>query len=135
MRYKAFFCALLLVGLSLTALAQTSRGTVSGTINDPTNAVISGASVTLTSTATTITRSTVTNGDGLYRFDAVDLGTYTVKFASSGFGSITKSNVAVSANLTSTVDAQLTPGGQELSVDVTSESGALLQTDRAFRAS
>ncbi|MEP7336603.1 MAG: carboxypeptidase regulatory-like domain-containing protein [Acidobacteriota bacterium] len=133
MKFKAIYCALLLVCLSLTAWAQTSRGTVSGTVNDPAGAVIAGASVVLTNIETTITRSTVTNGDGLYRFDAVDLGTYTIKFTSSGFGSITKSNVVVSANLTATVDAQLAPGAQELSVDVTAESGALLQTEAPVR--
>lgn len=133
MKFKAVFVALLLIGLSLTAFAQTSRGTVSGTITDPAGAVISGGSVVLTNTATTVSRSTVTNGEGLYRFDAVDLGTYTIKFTASGFGAITKSNVVVSANLTSTVDTQLAPGGQELSVDVTSESGALLQTEAPVR--
>jgi len=133
MKFRSFYCALLLVGLSLTAWAQTSRGTVSGTVNDSTGAVISGASVVLTNIETTVTRSTVTNNDGFYRFDAVDLGTYTIKFTSAGFGAITKSNVVVSANLTSTVDTQLAPGTQELSVDVTAESGALLQTEAPVR--
>ncbi|HMX28763.1 MAG TPA: TonB-dependent receptor, partial [Blastocatellia bacterium] len=133
MKFKAFLFVLALVGLSLTALAQTSRGTVSGTVTDQTGAVIAGANVELTNTATTVKRTTVSNGEGLYRFDAVDLGTYTIKFTASGFGALTKSNVVVSANLTSTVDSQLAPGSQELSVDVTADSGALLQTEAPVR--
>ncbi|HEX9002253.1 MAG TPA: carboxypeptidase regulatory-like domain-containing protein, partial [Blastocatellia bacterium] len=133
MKFKAVLFALALFSLSLTAFAQTSRGTVSGTVTDATGAVITGASVELTNTATSVTRSTVTNGEGYYRFDAVDLGTYTIKFNATGFGSINKSNVVVSANLTSTVDTQLAPGTQELSVDVTAESGALLQTEAPVR--
>ena len=131
MKFKA---VLFLLVMSVTAFAQTSRGTVSGTITDSTGAVISGANVVLTNTATTVSRSTVANSEGFYRFDAVDLGTYTIKITASGFGATNKSNIVVSANLTATVDAQLSPGTQEVSVDVTAESGALLQTDAPVRA-
>ena len=130
MKFKA---VLFLLVMSVTAFAQTSRGTVSGTITDSTGAVISGANVVLTNTATTVSRSTVANSEGFYRFDAVDLGTYTIKITASGFGATNKSNIVVSANLTATVDAQLSPGTQEVSVDVTAESGALLQTDAPVR--
>ena len=133
MKIKAVLCLFALLCLSLTAFAQTSRGTVSGTITDQTGAVISGANVVLTNTATTVSRSTVANSEGFYRFDAVDLGTYTIKVSAAGFGAITKSNLVVSANLTSTIDAQLSPGTQEVSVDVTAESGALIQTEAPVR--
>lgn len=133
MKMKAVLCSFVLLCLSLTAFAQTSRGTVSGTVTDPTGAVISGANVVLTNTATTVSRSTIANSEGFYRFEAVDLGTYTIKVKASGFGGITKSNVIVSANLTSTIDAQLSPGTQEVSVDVTAESGALIQTEAPVR--
>jgi hypothetical protein len=133
MQSKALNITLLLIALSFTTFAQTSRGTVSGVVTDATGAVISGASVVLTNKATTVSRSTVTNDEGFYRFDAVDLGTYTVKFNATNFGAITKSNIVVSANLTSSVDAQLSPGTQELTVDVTAETGALLQTEAPVR--
>ncbi len=133
MKSKALFLVLALCCWAVTGLAQTSRGTVSGTVTDPTGAVIAGASVTLTNTGTTVSRSTITTGEGVFRFDAVDLGNYTIKFTANGFGTVVKSNIAVSANLTSTVDTQLSPGGQEMSVDVTAESGALLQTEAPVR--
>ncbi len=133
MKIKAVVFLLALFSLSLTAFGQTSRGTVSGTITDSAGSVVSGASVVLTNTATTVSRSTITNGEGFYRFDAVDLGNYTVRFEATGFGAVTKSNIIVNANLTSTVDAQLAPGTQELSVDVTAESGALIQTEAPVR--
>ncbi len=133
MKIKAAIFTLILFCLAVTGFAQTSRGTVSGTITDPTGAVISGASIVLTNTATTVSRSTVTNEEGFYRFDAVDLGTYTLKATASGFGATTKTQIVVSANLTSTVDAQLAPGATEVSVDVTAESGALLQTEAPVR--
>jgi len=122
-----------LFGFSLMAAAQTSRGTVSGIVTDPTEAVIPGATVTLTNVETDVTRDSVTNGEGVYRFDAVDLGTYNVVITSTGFGSLTKTSVIVNANQTSSVDAQLAPGGQNISVDVTAESGAALQTEAPVR--
>src|SRR5262249_27183515 len=124
MKIKALVFALTLVTWSLTASRETSRGAVSAAVTDPTGAVISGAGVRLTSVATSVSRSTVTNGDGLYRFDAVDLDTYSIKFTSPGFGPVVKNNIVVSANQTASVDAQLAPGTQELTVDVTAESGA-----------
>ncbi len=133
MQARALNVTFLLLVVSLAVFAQTSRGTVSGVITDSTGAVITGASIVLTNTATSVSRSTVTNKDGVYRFDAVDLGTYTVKFNATNFGVVNKSNIVVSANLTSTVDAELSPGTQELTVDVTAETGALLQTEAPVR--
>src|SRR5215468_2254989 len=133
MKIKSLVFALTLISLSLTASAQTSRGTVSGVVTDQTGAVVSGAGVTLTSAATSVSRSTVTNGEGFYRFDAVDLDTYSIKITAPGFGAVVKNNIVVSANQTASVDAQLAPGSQELTVDVTAESGALLQTEAPVR--
>ena len=133
MKIKSLVITLTLVGLSLTASAQTSRGTVSGVVTDQTGAVVSGAGVVITNAATSVSRSTVTNGEGFYRFDAVDLDTYTIKFTAPGFGAVVKNNIVVSANQTASVDAQLAPGTQELTVDVTAESGASLQTEAPVR--
>jgi outer membrane receptor protein involved in Fe transport len=124
---------LLLLFCSLTGLAQTSRGTVSGLVNDSSGAVIANAIVTLTNNETGVSRSTVSNGEGLYRFDAVDLGTYTVKISASGFGAITKTNIIVNANQIAQIDAQLSPGTTEVAIDITAESGASLQTEAPVR--
>ena len=133
MKVRALWVVGAVLGLSLMCAAQTSRGTVSGVITDPTGAVITGANVTLTNTATTVSRTTTTNEEGFYRFDAVDLGNYTVTIAAAGFGTVDKTNVTVNANQTSTVDAQLTPGGQQITIDVVAEAGAALQTEAPVR--
>ena len=133
MKTQIFRLIFLLFSLSLTAFAQTSRGTVSGIVADQTAAVIPGAAITLTNNETGVIRTTVTNGEGLYRFDAVELGTYSVKVSSNNFGTVVKNNIVVSANQSTQIDAQLLPGSQELAVDVTTESGALLQTEAPVR--
>ena len=124
---------ILILLLSFIAAAQTSRGTVSGIVADATGAVIAGATVTLTNIETGVSRSTVANGEGLYRFDAVDLGTYTVRITANGFGAITKNNIPISANQIAQVDAALSPGTQEIAVDITAETGASLQTEAPVR--
>ncbi len=118
---------------AFTVNAQTSRGTVSGTVIDPNGAVVVGATITLTSAATSVSRTTTSNSEGFYRFDAVELGTYSAAFTGSGFGELTKTNVVVSAGQTSTVNAQLQLGGQQAVVNVTAEAGALLQTEAPVR--
>jgi hypothetical protein len=123
-------CAFLFQALTF---AQTSRGTVSGIVTDPNGAVVSGATVTLTNTQTNVARTATSNEDGAYRFDAVELGTYSVKVASSGFGELSKTNIEVRANQISTVDTQLQPGGQNIVIDVTAEAGAILQTEAPVR--
>ncbi|MCP9496634.1 MAG: carboxypeptidase regulatory-like domain-containing protein [Pyrinomonadaceae bacterium MAG19_C2-C3] len=119
--------------LAPASFAQTSRGTVSGTLTDETGAVIPNASVTLTNTATNVARTTTANEEGFYRFDAVDLGTYFVQIAASNFGTVTRTGVIVNANQTSTIDAQLTIGTQAETVEVTATSGELLQTEAPVR--
>jgi Carboxypeptidase regulatory-like domain/TonB-dependent Receptor Plug Domain len=133
MKIKALMLTAMLLVLAPLAQAQTSRGTVSGSVADTTGAVIPGATVTLTNTDTTLSRTAVTNDEGFYRFDAVDLGTYSLGIAASGFGTVTKTGVIVNANQTSAVDAQLAPGEQQVTVDVVSEAGAALQTEAPVR--
>ncbi|MGH9751168.1 MAG: TonB-dependent receptor domain-containing protein, partial [Blastocatellia bacterium] len=130
---KSLMLAAMLLLITASAMSQTSRGTVSGIVSDPNGAVVPGAAITLTSDQTGVSRTTTSNSEGVYRFDAVDPGSYSVKIAATGFGNLNKTNIVVSANQVAQVDAQLAPGGQTLSVDVTAESGALLQTEAPVR--
>ncbi|MGH9913798.1 MAG: carboxypeptidase-like regulatory domain-containing protein, partial [Pyrinomonadaceae bacterium] len=98
MKIKSLLSTALLLILSISTQSQTSRGTVSGTVLDVNGAVIPGANVVLTNQETGIERTTISNGDGFYRFDAVDPGTYTVKIGAPGFGDSTKTGIVVSAN-------------------------------------
>src|ERR1043165_6798120 len=133
MKVRALTFLVMLFCLSMAVSAQTSRGTVSGTLTDPNGAVIAGATVTLTSIQTTVARTTTTNNEGLFRFDAVDPGAYSIKFDASGFGDVTKTNVPVSAGQVADVSTALSPGGQQVVVDVTADAGALLQTEAPVR--
>jgi len=116
-----------------TAWPQTSRGTVTGTLKDPNGGVIPAASITLTNVDTNVSRTTTTNGEGFYRFDAVDLGTYKMAFTAGGFSNLERTDVRVTANQTAVVDVDLKVGGVEASVSVVEEPGVLLQTEAPVR--
>jgi len=128
---------MVIVALLLTQFAiqaQTSRGIVSGTVTDPNGAVVAGAEVVLTNEATNVERTISTSSGGFYRFDAVDLGTYSVRVTASGFARTTKTGVPVSANQTSSVDIGVSVGEQEVTVEVTGDAGIQLQTESAVRS-
>src|SRR5258707_7193655 len=81
---KRMFPLAAALALAVAAQAQTSRGTVTGTILDASGAVIAGARVTLTGVDTGVRLSTDSNQACVYRFDAVDLGVYELKVVRPG---------------------------------------------------
>ena len=133
MKSRVLLLAVALISFSFATMAQTSRGTVVGTVTDQNGAVIPGANVTLTGVATKVSRTTVANDEGFYRFDAVDLGFYSLEISAPTFGAVTKTGVEVRANQISDGSASLAPGSQAVTVDVTADSAALLQTETPVR--
>jgi Carboxypeptidase regulatory-like domain len=108
---RFFSLTMFLLALLLTAsTAQTSRGALTGTVTDSTGALVTNASVTITQTETNVSRKTTTNASGLYRFDAVDLGTYTVSAEAGGFSTEKKTGIEVQAARTANVDFSLKVG-------------------------
>ena len=113
---------------------QTSRGTLTGTVADNSGAVISNATVKITQQATGVSRQTTTNSAGLYRFDAVDLGTYTVSAQATGFATQEKAGVAIESAHTTALDFQMKVGGGSEVVTVEASSAQLaLQTSEHVR--
>src|ERR1700721_100050 len=73
-------------GGALPVQAQsTSSGTVAGSVTDQTGAVVAGATVTVTDTATHSARTTTTNAAGRYAYVDVNPGTYTIEVTKPGF--------------------------------------------------
>jgi len=115
---RSVFGLLLLALMCVTAIAQTSRGTLTGTVTDSSGAVVSNANVKITEGATGITRQTTTNEAGIYRFDAVDLGIYTVSVQAAGFSGSAKSGVQIQASHVSSIDFALKVGAAQETVTV-----------------
>jgi len=125
-----FLSAGVLLCLSLPAYPQSDRGVLTGTVTDSSGAVIPGASVTATNTATNVSASTVTTEGGFYAIPALQPGTYKVRVELTGFKAYEQSQVVIAAATTVRVDAKLEIGQISESVEVTS-SAARLQTENS----
>jgi hypothetical protein len=106
----------------ITLQAQTSRGTVTGLIADPSAATVANAKVELKNTETNVVRTSTSNDSGLYRFDAVDPGTYQVSTAASGFKNMQTTPFAVAGGQVASMDIKLEIGSVSNTVDVTEVS-------------
>jgi outer membrane receptor protein involved in Fe transport len=133
--FRLYFAAvsLLLMALSSATFAQTSKGFIVGNITDPNGAVVANATVKITNTETGVTRETVSQRDGSYRLDAVDPGTYRVEVAARGFKTAAVENVIVAASQTTETSFQLEVGSPTEVVEVSAESGVILQTEDGSR--
>jgi hypothetical protein len=121
------------LGLALSAQAQTSRGTVTGTVFDPSGAAVGGASVSLTGVNTGVKLSTESNAAGIYRFDAVDLGVYQLQASHPGFRTFLGDGINVEANRATTFDPRLEVGAAETRIEVNGESSEVLTKDSPLR--
>jgi Carboxypeptidase regulatory-like domain/TonB dependent receptor len=113
--------------------AQTSRGTVTGTVLDQSGAVIGGARVSLTGVETGVKLSTASNDAGVYRFDAVDLGVYDLQATHPGFRTYVGMAINVEANRVTTLDPRLEVGTAETRIEVNGESAEMLVKDSPLR--
>jgi outer membrane receptor protein involved in Fe transport len=128
-RFKSLATAILvLFVLSATALAQTSKGFVVGTVVDPNGAVVAGATVRIINTETGTARETVSQSDGSFRLEAVDPGTYRAEISATGFKSLTRENVVVAAAQTIDISSALELGNPSESVTITTAETVELQT-------
>ncbi|MBI1940427.1 MAG: carboxypeptidase regulatory-like domain-containing protein [Acidobacteria bacterium] len=88
-RFGMLFGALLglafLTLCSLQALAQTGAGSVTGTVRDPDQKVIPGASVTITNAETNVSHTKQSSEVGVYYFGALQRGSYTLTVEKDGF--------------------------------------------------
>lgn len=115
--------------LSSSALGQTgSTGALTGTISDPSGAVVAGAQVKVTNAATGEERTGVSQENGNYTLPLLLPGSYRVEFSATGFKQAVKPVLQVNVTETARLDVQLEVGNVQEQVTVTSEAG-LLQTE------
>jgi hypothetical protein len=117
--------AILLVATGM-ALGQTTSGNVVGTIKDASGALVSNATVTVTSESTNVTTTTTAKA-GEYRVANLLPDTYDITVSASGFKSFTLKGVAIALNKTSTADAILAASSSS-TVEVVATAGVNLDT-------
>lgn len=116
------------VSASLLRAQTTTTGEVAGTVIDPTGAVLTSASVTLTNVATGAVSSAKTNSTGAYHFPLLQPGTYKVTAAASGFQPVTKT-VEIGLGASVTTNLQLSVGSSQVTIEVSGESNTVETQD------
>src|SRR5882672_7458625 len=112
------------------AIAQTGTSRITGRVADTKQASIAGASVTVTNEATGVTQTQTTTEAGLYSFDSLPVGKYTVTVEQSGFKKFQSNGNQLEVNTPLTVDMVMEVG--QVSEVVTVQGGAeQLQTANA----
>src|SRR5712691_7693401 len=103
------------------AAAQTGQtfGELVGKVTDDQGGVLPGVTVTLSGPAVMGTPTAVTGANGLYRFPAVNTGTYSLRFELGGFAPLVRSGIVVPVRQTITVDAQMKLAALQETVTVT----------------
>ena len=124
--------ALLVLALILAShsSAQVVTATLTGTIVDSSGAAVPGATVTATEAATGVSRSTTTGAEGVYTLAFLNPGTYQVAIEKAGFKKFVQENVGLEVSTVGRIDATLSPGSVQETVEVTAEA-ELLQTESA----
>jgi carboxypeptidase family protein len=123
----ALFCLFAVTPSSLFGQAA-STGTVAGTVTDPSGSAVVGATVTLSDTATNITRTESTNDSGRYFFANVVPSTYNVSINKTGFRISKLTGQVVNVGTTLTLNVSMELGSVAETVEVTGSTGADLQT-------
>jgi Carboxypeptidase regulatory-like domain len=121
MKARIILVFILVAAASLSA--QTFRGTILGTVTDPSGAVVAGAKVTVKNVGTGLERTTDTSADGSYALPELPIGTYRVTITQANFQTFVATGVTVDVAGERRVDAAMKPGQVSSTVEV---SGDLL---------
>jgi hypothetical protein len=129
MRARIILAFVLLAAVTLSA--QTFRGTILGTVTDPSGAVVAGAKVTVKNAGTGLERTTETSADGSYALPELPIGTYTVTVTLVGFQTFETTGVAVDIAGERRVDAAMKTGQVSTKVEVAGDSLPQVETTSA----
>jgi len=128
--YITLACLCFLLVASQSSFGQVDEGSIAGTIQDTTGAVVPGAQVTLLNTDQGTTLQSKSGGNGEYSFSPVRIGHYSLSATAKGFSKTTQENLVVAIAQHLTVNVQLKPGAATETVEV-STAPPLMQTEEA----
>jgi len=118
-------CAFLLLGV---LSAQTSNGTITGVVTDPTGAVVANAPIEVKNTATGVVYRALSTDTGNFTVPQLPIGPYEVTATVQGFKRYNRSNLSLSAAQVMRIDIPLEIGASTEAVTVSAEA-SLLKTE------
>jgi hypothetical protein len=127
LKFSAFLLTVFILASFGPVFAQRLDGTLNGTVQDPSGAVVSGATVTVTSQETGVAQNTQTTSTGGYVFPNLRVGLYTVKVEAAGFRTVEQKDIQVLPNQSISADMKMVVGAQNEVVEVAG-AGETVQT-------
>ncbi|MBV9482082.1 MAG: TonB-dependent receptor [Acidobacteria bacterium] len=104
---------------------QEATGRITGTVSDPTGAVVPGVQITATNSATAVSRQTTTNQDGYYQVLALPIGNYNITAEHEGFRTLISDQYKLLINQVLRVDIVLRVGATAQTVEVGTQAAAV----------
>jgi len=123
------FAALLV--FQVAVFAQTDTGRITGTVRDPNNAVIPGATIVVRNERTNEERTATTSDEGVFQIPALKASTYMVIVSAPNFASTTVNTVQLNVGQELTLDLPLQAAGAAATVNVTASAESVLDTGSA----
>jgi len=130
-RLKIVWLALCAVLAVAPLCAQTTAGSIVGTVTDPSGAVIAGANITITNVGTNIAVKATTDSAGEYVVTPLEVGKYSVTVEATGFKRSLRPDIQVNVQDRVRVDAKLEVGQVTDTVEVAGEA-PILETDTSY---
>ena len=126
----ARLCSLLVFLATVAAAGQVPVGSLNGIVTDPKDAVVAGANVTALSASQGVSRTTVTNGSGLYSLSDLPTGIWTLQVQQPGFAMSEFRGVNIEAGKSTTIDVKLhvASSGSTVEVNASTTSVDLTQS-------
>jgi outer membrane receptor protein involved in Fe transport len=128
----ALACLLALFPAHVSFAQAVSSAKMHGTVTDNTGAVVSGASVVATQTASGATATAVTTDTGSYTLSNLPVGAYTVKVTAPGFQSYSRTGIVLEVSNDAEVDAPLAVGSAETTITVDATASQVQTEDTAI---
>ena len=114
-----------LAGMACLVFAQAPTGQVSGSVTDPSGAVIAGAEVAALNQATNVRRTTTTNEDGIFNLPALPPGIYTLQIDAKGFPRQVRSGLELQVGQVATVNISMQIGNVAETIQVSAQAPML----------
>ena len=135
LKYVAMACALsFLCAGGSPARAQVAGATLSGVISDVSSAVVPGAQVSITNTATGSTREVTANGTGFYSAPNLLPGPYQVQVSAAGFRTVLQKSITLTVGAEETLNIKLQVGKMTQTVVVTAAPPSVQTSSSTMRA-
>jgi hypothetical protein len=129
-KFPKFFAAAICCLLTTAAFAQSDRGTISGTVTDPSGAVVAGAKIEIQNLTNGSRFQAATTNAGAFTVPSVPTGKYVVTVVAAGFKTAKQEGVEVLLDQTANLEVHLEIGQASETVSVVS-SAEILKTDNA----